>query len=322
MNRRRFFKTAAVLGAGAALALAKIKAADKQDDQSKIGSIIDLTLCDGCADRQTPACVAACREKNADKFPQPDPKYLIDYFPQKKREDWSNKRGVTTRLTPYNWTYVESVEIEGQKVFLPRRCMHCDDPACQKLCPFGVIGKSKEGAVSIDADFCMGGSKCRDVCPWHIPQRQAGVGIYTKVAPKLMGGGVMFKCDLCADYLAKDKTPACAEKCPKKAIIFGEKEVMRNEARRRAKALGGYLYGDNEAGGTATFYVSKIPFERIDKAIAAKKGEDKAPGRPQIPVGVANPLGNANGLFAAALIAPVAALTAAAISVYKGGKDD
>jgi Fe-S-cluster-containing dehydrogenase component len=324
MNRRQFFKTAAI-GAGAlALKPQTANAAETARSESgkRVASIVDLTLCDGCADRKTPACVAACRDKNADKFPEPDPKYLQDYFPQKKHEDWSSKRGVISRLTPYNWTFVESAEIDGEKVFIPRRCMHCDDPACQKLCPFGVIGKSEEGAVSIDPNFCMGGSKCRDVCPWHIPQRQAGTGIYTKIAPKLMGGGVMYKCDLCADRLAENKTPACAEKCPKEAIVFGEKEAMKTEAKRRAEAIGGYTYGIDEAGGTATFYVSKVPFEAIDRAIARQKkaANDIAPGRPQMPPKIASPLKGAEGLFAAALIAPIAAVAGAAIEIYKTKK--
>ena len=328
MNRRRFFKTVAFgAAAGAVLAPANTNAdvisgergvisGDKSG--GAIGSIIDLTLCDGCAGQATPACVSACREKNSARFPEPDPKFLIDYFPQKKHEDWSKKRGVISRLTPYNWTFVERVEVGGERVFVPRRCMHCDDPACQKLCPFGTIGKSKQGAVSIDANFCMGGSKCRDVCPWHIPQRQAGVGIYTKIAPKLMGGGVMYKCDLCADLLALGKTPACAAKCPKNAIVFGEKTAMKTEAKRRAQMIGGYTYGIDEGGGTATFYVSKVPFEMIDKAISAAKGADAAPGRPQMPVGAANPLRNADTLFAAALIAPFAAVAGAVIAANKG----
>ncbi|GHS90098.1 hypothetical protein FACS189487_11430 [Campylobacterota bacterium] len=37
-----------------------------------------------------------------------------------------------------------------------------------------------------------------------------------------------------------------------------------------------------------------------------------------MPVGVANPLRNADTLFAAALIAPIAAVAGAAIAVYKG----
>ena len=87
--------------------------------------------------------------------------------------------------------------------------MHCDNPTCTSLCPFGAISKNKDGAVSIDDGFCMGGAKCRDACPWDIPQRQAGVGIYLKLAPQLAGRGVMYKCNFCADPLAKGPEPVC-----------------------------------------------------------------------------------------------------------------
>jgi Fe-S-cluster-containing dehydrogenase component len=200
--------------------------------------------------------------------------------------------------------------------------MHCDDPACQKLCPFGVIGKSDEGAVHIDPNYCMGGSKCRDVCPWHIPQRQAGLGLYTKIAPKLMGGGVMYKCDMCADLLVARQTPACAKSCPKNAIVFGAKEEIRSLATRRAEEIGGYIYGMREGGGTATFYVSPVPFEAIDHAIteAKRAANDTAFGRVQMPANVSSPLANAGGLFAAALIAPIAGAAVAAFEIYKSKK--
>lgn len=322
MNRRSFFKTVAV---GAAASAVLTPAAQAANESRRVGSIIDLTLCDGCAHQNTPECVLACRNKNQVNYPQPDPAYLQDYWPQKKHEDWSDNPERTDRLTPYNWIYVEKVEIPGQNpVFVPRRCMHCVDAPCQKLCPFGVIGKSDEGAVQIDTGFCMGGGKCREVCPWHIPQRQAGVGLYTKLAPKLAGGGVMYKCDLCADLLTNNQKPACESACPKKAVLFGPLEAMKTEAARRAEMIGGHVYGLEEGGGTATFYVSKTPFEVIDRAIALAKTQtgDKEPGRPQMPVGIANPLKSAEGMFLAGVIAPLAGVAAAGIAFYKSRKKE
>lgn len=318
LSRRRFFKQVA-LASTLSLAPLSLKAQEKRIAQeTRQASIIDLTLCDGCEGEAMPKCVSACREKNQAKFPEPQ-KPLMDYWPQKKHEDWSDKRGLTSRLTPYNWTFVEKLEIEGEKVFVPRRCMHCDDAPCLKLCPFGVIGKSKEGAVSIDTELCFGGAKCRDACPWGIPQRQAGVGIYMKIAPKLAGGGSMFKCDMCKDLLAKGEKPSCETRCPKQAILFGAREEMRQEAIRRAEAIGGYIYGMEENGGTATFYVSKVPFEKINETIKSEKAKagDKKPGRPLMPVGLKNPMEKDENLALATIIAPVAGLFAAGAAVYR-----
>ncbi len=317
-TRRSFLKQAA-LGAffvSGAQAGAKEKAAS---EDLRMASIIDLTLCDGCANEAIPKCVSACKEKNRARFPEPQTP-MMDYWPQKKHEDWSSKRGLISRLTPYNWTFVEKLEIDGESVFVPRRCMHCDNAPCQKLCPFGVIGKSEQGAISIDTEFCLGGAKCRDACPWGIPQRQAGVGIYLKLAPKFAGGGVMFKCDMCKDLLERGEKPACEVQCPKNAIIFGNRAEMEREAKRRAEAIGGYIYGMEENGGTSTFYVSKVPFEKIDQKIRSEKqaANDRRPGRPHMRVKIKNPMEKSENLALATLIAPFAGIVGAGIAVYKG----
>lgn len=313
MNRRNFLKGAVIS------AVATTTSTSCADFSKRMASLIDLSICDGCAGEKIPFCVAACREKNEPNFPVPQ-KPIMDYWPQTKHEDYSDKKYVINRLTPYNWTYIESVEVGGERIFIPRRCMHCDNPSCQKICPFGIIAKSDEGAVSIDEKFCFGGAKCRSVCPWHIPQRQGGVGLYLKVAPKLAGGGVMYKCDMCADLLAKGQKPACESKCSKGAIKFGKKDEIIATAKARASEIGGYLYGLDENGGTATIYISKAPFEKINEAIVKKHGLDKNPekkGTPHMEVGIQNPMQKSENLAAAALIAPVAGVIGGVIAAYK-----
>lgn len=333
ISRRTFLKRSAVAGAAASVITLKTNPvfADVEETKSGlIGSIIDLTKCDGCAAYDTPLCVTGCRDKNEHRFPQPE-EPIKDYWPRKHHEDWSDKQHVTNRLTPYNWTYVEKVQVDHNgkqvEVSIPRRCMHCMDAPCQSLCPFGVINKSEQGAVIIDEDFCFGGAKCRTACPWDIPQRQAGVGLYLKIAPDLAGGGVMYKCDMCADLLEKGQKPACETSCPKDAIQFGPIEEMREMAKARAADIGGgYVYGDAENGGTLTFYVSEIPFEAINEAIVTKKQEqeDKAPGRPQMEPNIENMLESTKGYMLATLVAPIAGIATAGITAYKvmKGKKD
>lgn len=320
-SRRRFFKHAGL--ASTALLLTPKGAKAAQDPNARIGSFIDLTKCDGCKDREIPACVKACKDKNHTKYPEPKLP-LKPYWPRKEYEDWSNERDRIDRLTPYNWTFVEKVTVEGEDIFIPRRCMHCDNPSCLNLCPFGTIGKSETGAVYIDPDFCMGGAKCREVCPWNIPQRQAGTGIYLKLAPKLAGGGVMYKCDGCADLQAVGEKPACQSACPKDAIVFGSFEEIKKIAKAKAKEVGGYLYGLDEGGGTGTVYLSKVPFEKINSAILKDKKDkgDKRPGRPHMSPDTPDNMEDATNWMMASLIAPVAGVAAAALSVYKSTKGD
>lgn len=323
-SRRTFLKRTAAAGAITTVMISGIdKVAATGFASAEKGTVIDLTKCDGCKNEGTPLCVLACKQKNESRFPQPKKEDIQPYWPQKKFEDWSDKQDVTNRLTPYNWTFVDEVEVEHEgsveNVFVPRRCMHCENPTCMSLCPFGAISKNKEGAVAIDDGYCMGGAKCRDACPWEIPQRQAGVGLYLKIAPELAGGGVMYKCDFCADLLAEGKEPACKTACPKGAISFGTKEEMRTLAYELAKEVNGYVYGDKENGGTATFYVSKVPFEKIDAAIKkdkAAKGDQK-PGRPTMEVGLENKLDSFSGMMKSAMIAPLAGAVAAGAVAYR-----
>lgn len=323
MSRRGFLKrslTASAAGAGILYGITPGTA--EAAAAVPMGSVIDLTKCDGCKGEKVPKCVAACRTKNADKFPEPV-KPILDYWPQKKHEDWSDKRGLTTRLTPYNWTYVENVtvEIDGKQetVSVPRRCMHCDNPTCMSICPFSAIEQHKEGMVEIHQDSCMGGAKCRDVCPWGIPQRQAGVGPYLNMIPEYLGGGAMFKCDGCIDLVKEGQSPACQTSCPKGAITFGPMDEVRELAHQRAREIGGYIYGEKENGGTTTLYVSKVPFEKIDEAIkqAKAKAKDDKPGRPSMPVGMGNYLDTPNGMALSMLIAPVAGIAAAVVGATR-----
>ncbi|MDP2400415.1 MAG: 4Fe-4S dicluster domain-containing protein, partial [Actinomycetota bacterium] len=310
MSRREFLarSTTATIAGATALAVSKPGLAAATPSAGTIGSLIDLTACEGCG-----ACVTACSVKNAGNHPVPVDDIPVNW-PTGKSEDWSDLADDTGRLTPYNWTYVEHLEVDGHALNIPRRCMHCDDPACAKLCPFGAQDKDAQGAVVIDHHLCMGGAKCRDVCPWEIPQRQAGVGLYMNLLPGLVGGGVMYKCDMCADMLEQGEQPACATACPTGAMRFGDKEEMRLAAAARAEEIGGYVYGVAENGGTSTFYVSPVPFERIDEAIVAKKAD--LPQRlqtsvPRMAPDVRNYLDTATGLTATYAAAPIAGVAAA-----------
>jgi Fe-S-cluster-containing dehydrogenase component len=323
-DRRLFFKKATLgIASGVTLMTPKYAKAKEQNTRSKMGSYIDLTLCDGCKHLDTPQCVSSCKDKNSIHFPEPK-KPIKPYWPRKKYEDWSDKRDKIDRLTPYNWTFVEKVKVDNEEIFIPRRCMHCDNPSCLNLCPFGTIDKTKEGLVRIDHDYCMGGAKCRDVCPWGIPSRQAGVGLYLKLIPTLAGGGVMYKCDGCADLVSKNETPACQSSCPKNAIKFGDFETIKKEALTKAKKIKGYTYGLNQGGGTSTIYISKVPFEKINQAIISDKNSrnDKKPGRPHMKVDIKDNMDDATNWMIASLIAPVAGISAAAIAVHKSSKGD
>lgn len=248
---------------------------------------------------------------------------LKDYWPKEYHEDWSHKRDLTWRLTPYNWLFVDEVylEIDGQekKINIPRRCMHCDNPPCVSLCPFGTAQKDPDGPVRIEPDLCFGGAKCRAVCPWHVPQRQTGVGPYTALDPMPIGAGVMYKCDLCRDLLNKGEAPKCMSVCPNKAMTIGPKEEIIAKAEKLKKEYDGCLYGRDEHGGTATIYVSKIPFYLIDEALIDGIDPKRAMRFHQPD----NEGAKQHRLASVAMLAPLAgAVGAFAATIARKGKDD
>lgn len=303
LNRRSFLKIGAGAAAltGVSLPESAVAATDQQ-----LATLIDLSLCDGCVDRKIPACVSACRAINKDKIP-PVVENIPEPWPRKTIEDWSKKKEVLNRLTPYNFIYVHKTVIDGKIIFVPRRCMHCDNPACATICPFSANHKEKNGAVVIEQNQCFGGAKCKDVCPWEIPQRQSGVGIYLHVLPGLMGNGVMYKCDLCNERLKEGKRPGCIEACPRSAMLIGPRREIEKIASERARSMNGYIYGKTENGGTSTLYVSPVSFEKINQTMAKK------PGQPDMKPNVERRMAATDPLGKVVLAAPVLGIAAAGI---------
>jgi Fe-S-cluster-containing dehydrogenase component len=312
LSRRSFLKGGlAVIGAAGVSAL-PLPATVKGSETEELATLIDIRKCIGCE-----ACVEACQEVNESKFPNPLKPFPKMYPGRVKVSDWSEKQHVTERLTPYNWSFIQkaTVEIDGEEKSyrFPRRCMHCQNPPCADLCPWGAARKLKNGITRIDSDICLGGSKCKDVCPWDIPQRQTGTGLYLDLMPSFAGNGVMYKCDRCYDRIERGELPACIEVCPEQVQKIGPRESIVREAYEIAKEIKGYIYGENENGGTNTIYVSPIPFEQLNMAI------EKGAGKPHLER-VENTMAHADHLSKAMLIAPFAGIAAAVGKLYKSAK--
>jgi Fe-S-cluster-containing dehydrogenase component len=310
ISRRLFLKG----GFAACAAVASGISENAYAGEAQIATLLDISKCIGCG-----ACVEACGETNAAKYPEPKKPFPKMYPDRAKPEDWSEKRDVNNRLTPYNWLYIQSADVtvngEEKTITIPRRCMHCTNPPCVKLCPWGSAKQLENGTSRIDPDLCLGGAKCRDVCPWEIPQRQTGVGLYLDILPAFAGNGVMYKCDRCYNRIAEGKTPACIEVCPERVQEIGPRDEIIKKAHTLAKEKNGYIYGENENGGTNTIYVSPVPFDVLNKAIETGKG------KPHLKA-VSDSMEKANNLVAGMAIAPIAGIAAAVGTFYKYSKKE
>ncbi len=311
ISRRAFLKRGVTAAAAATVVGPAAQAAAAGTDDH-LATLIDISRCIGCG-----ACVEACRETNAAKFPTPQKPFPKMYPERVKVSDWSEKQDRDDRLTPYNWLFIQEVSVEHQgetfDLTIPRRCMHCVNPPCVKLCPWGAARQYANGLSRIDTDMCLGGSKCKDVCPWDVPQRQTGDGLYLKLLPSLAGNGIMNKCDRCYDRVGQGAAPACIAACPEEVQTIGPRDEIIARARALAQETGGDIYGIAENGGTNTIYVSPVPFEAINQVLAT------GAGRPHL-APVADRMADANNIGWAMLVAPLAGAAAAAGRIWKAGR--
>ncbi|MFC1514017.1 4Fe-4S dicluster domain-containing protein [candidate division KSB1 bacterium] len=192
--------------------------------------LTDVTKCVGCE-----KCADACALEHGQR-----PNLLWR---------WSSKDGLSgERFT--------SIIRLNNKDYVRKQCRHCIDPACVSACPVGALSKDEDtGAVIYDSDRCMGCRYCMMACPYGIPRYS-----WQDNVP------LVRKCTLCYENrLSKGKQPACTEACPEEATIFGEREKLIAEAKRRLKAEPDKyiqkVFGEHDIGGTQILYLSHVPLD-------------------------------------------------------------
>jgi hypothetical protein len=87
---------------------------------------------------------------------------------------------------------------------------------------------------------------------------------------------------MCSDRISADKQPFCVQACPVGALDFGLADEITRKATEQAAAMGGYVYGDKEAGGGRVLYVLK---EKKQDYGVRDVGQGKFP-KHKIPLGL------------------------------------
>lgn len=239
ISRRDFLKVAG-LAVGCALAGPQSAEASPsgKDAKDHVAMLYDATICVGCN-----ACTMACRQWNG-TAPETDARQVYD---------------APTELSADTYTLIQLYQGENGESFVKRQCMHCVDPACVSGCPVQALQKTADGPVVYDPERCIGCRYCQYVCPFHVPRFEWDVARFPVVA----------KCHFC--YESRIKTgiggPACADRCPTGALIWGKRGDLLAEAHKRIEAEPGrfvnHVYGEDDAGGTSVLYLSGIPFENL-----------------------------------------------------------
>ncbi|MCM2334024.1 MAG: hydrogenase 2 operon protein HybA [Anaeromyxobacteraceae bacterium] len=221
----------AVAAASPAPAGARVARRNAPDD---LGLLFDATRCIGCR-----ACVTQCREATGTA---PDVA-ILSGAPYDAPVD----------LNGSTLTVIKLWSDEHQTGYVKAQCMHCADPACASVCMMGALHKEGRGVVAYDVDRCVGCRNCQIACPFNVPKFQWG-----SASPRIV------KCELCRHRWAKGQGPACADACPRGAVVSGPRQALLAEAHRRLEAAPaayrGGVYGETEAGGTACLYLSPVGF--------------------------------------------------------------
>ena len=112
----------------------------------------------------------------------------------------------------------------------PVVCMHCEDPACAKVCPADAIKQTEDGIVhSSIKSRCIGCSNCVLACPFGVPHYVAEID-------------QMMKCDMCFDRTSIGKKPMCATVCPSQALFYGTREEL--ERIRPERPIDEFAFGE------------------------------------------------------------------------------
>jgi len=186
-------------------------------------------------------------------------------------------------LTP-DRPYIKVLEMKDNKksspYWMPKKCFHCDNPPCVKVCPVGATYKRTDGIVLIDNERCIGCRFCMAACPysarvfnWGVPPNENSDISYspeTSVPSKI---GTVAKCDFCPDMLRKGKLPHCVPACPNGVIYFGNElddtvtngeETVRLSTILKEKA--GYRYMEELGTKPRVYYLPPVdrlfPFKK------------------------------------------------------------
>ena len=202
------------------------------------GMVIDLDMCTACQ-----ACTVACRAENNVPFAGPEEAEL-------GRAIFWNELIVQ----------VEGVYPYPEIRYIPRPCMHCDNPPCTKVCPVEATSRDVEGIVAQIPGRCIGCRHCVCACPygarsfnwrhaeWPSPlekQHNPDVAVREK--------GVVEKCLFCVQRLRKARDnareegrqledddvvrlPACCQTCPAEARVFGDLDDRESTVSKLARS--------------------------------------------------------------------------------------
>jgi tetrathionate reductase subunit B len=151
--------------------------------KKRLGLVFDQERCIGCD-----TCTVACNK---------------EHDPAEGNWIWVETQKVKIKDTP------QGVFPNLTMNFLPRTCMHCDNPPCVGACSPEALIKREDGPVVLNGDLCDGCKACMDECPYDAI-------VFSEET------GLVEKCDLCVHRVDEGLDPFCVICCEGQAIHCGD----------------------------------------------------------------------------------------------------
>jgi Fe-S-cluster-containing dehydrogenase component len=163
--------------------------------------LVDTYRCIGCG-----ACVRACRAENdvppgfyrtwVERYRIPaDGEALVD----------SPDGG------EHGFRAAAAASRAEKSFFVPKLCNHCEATPCIQVCPVGASYRTRDGAVMVDGERCIGCGYCVQACPYG----SRFLNPRTRTADK---------CTWCYHRITQGLKPACVTVCPTGARLLGDME--------------------------------------------------------------------------------------------------
>jgi molybdopterin-containing oxidoreductase family iron-sulfur binding subunit len=191
--------------------------------------VIDLDKCTACQ-----ACTIACQAENNVPFAGPEQTALD------RSKHWQDVMAELGEESEYPDFHIR---------FIPRPCMHCENPPCVMVCPVGATYVDEEGLVRMNYDRCIG---CRYCTPRYPADDDDRLNYLNPNVPR-RPVGVVEKCSFCIHRLELAKReaaargreltdahvvllPACNQACPASARYFGDLDDPESTVSRLARS--------------------------------------------------------------------------------------
>jgi len=173
--------------------------------------LVDTSKCTACR-----GCQIACKQWNE--------------LPATATKNWGSYQNPED-LSADTWKLVRFTDGKNGDgkpywLFFTDQCRHCLTPGCMAESEKGeIVQDAKTGAViftpktkGLDFKATLEG------CPFNIPRQDPKTKVFRK-------------CTMCIDRIANNQVPACVKSCPTGTMVFGKRDKILEEARKRVATL-------------------------------------------------------------------------------------